>query len=98
MNSRILFLSLLFPLSTALQAAPLMSKAEYEDYSVKYQCIQLRHVRDLKAKEAALSELEQAFHLNEDNFEEFDQLITEYERDDQLLDRIRSRVLTDCGE
>jgi hypothetical protein len=55
-------------------------------------------VRDLKAKEAALSELEQAFHLNEDNFEEFDQLITEYERDDQLLDRIRSRVLTDCGE
>lgn len=75
-----------------------MTKSEYEDYSVKYRCIEVKYVQDLDAKETALAELEGLYKLNDDNFEAFDELMRGYEKDAALLDRIRDRVQKECPQ
>jgi len=77
-------------------AQALMSKSEYADYSVLYQCAEIKFHQDLGKKEDELIRIEAKFNLNDDNFEIFDDLITEYERDDSLLDNIRERVSKEC--
>ncbi len=95
MKSRFL-LPLVLLSVTAAHAEPLMTKAQYEDYSVRYQCIEMEHVHDLNAKEEALIALEQKYNLSDDTFDAFDELVSEYERDDELLDRIITRVREEC--
>lgn len=82
--------------SSLTWAEPLMTKAQYADYSVLYQCADKKFHNDLEKKEAELMRIEQQFGLNDDNFDAFDELITEYERDDALLDTIRERVAKEC--
>jgi len=77
-------------------AQPLMSKSEYADYSVLYQCAEIKFHQDLEKKENELIRIEEEFNLNDDNFDIFDELITAYERDDELLDNIRERVSKGC--
>jgi hypothetical protein len=77
-------------------AQPLMSKVQYEDYSVLYQCAEINFHKDLNKKESELIRIEDKFGLTDDNFDAFDELITEYERDDSLLDNIRLRVSKEC--
>ncbi|MFT6123554.1 MAG: hypothetical protein ACJAWS_002887 [Oleiphilaceae bacterium] len=78
-------------------ANALMTKAQYADYSVQYQCADINFHNDMNKKEAELIRIENSFGLNDDNFDAFDDLITEYERDDALLDTIRSRSKTECS-
>lgn len=82
--------------ATAVHAEPLMTKAQYQDYSVQYRCAEKRFHDDLNKKEAELVRIENDFGLNDDNFDEFDELVTEYERDDTLLDEVNRRVETEC--
>ena len=82
--------------SSLSYAAPFMSKVQYEDYSVRYQCAELRFHDDLEKKEHALIKLEEDCGINDDTFDIFDELIPEFERDDDLLDRIRNRVQKEC--
>ncbi len=89
-------LFLLFVIPSAW-AEPLLSKAQYEDYSVLYQCAQLKYHDDLNKKESELLKIEEKFGINDDNFDEFDELITEYEEDEALLERIRVRVSKECS-
>ena len=91
----VLSLSLLFMVGNSF-AAPLMSKAQYADYSVQYQCADVNFHNDLEKKEAELIRIEDQYGLNDDNFDAFDDLITDYERDDSLLDTIRERVSKEC--
>lgn len=77
-------------------AEPLMSKAQYADYSVAYQCAQIQYHNDLNKQEEQLIKIEDKYGLTDDNFDEFDELVTEYERDDSLLDDIRVRVSSEC--
>jgi len=86
----------IFLLSSQTWAEPLMSKAQYADYSVLYQCAEVNYHNDLAKKESELLRIEEIFGLNDDNFDSFDDLITEYERDDTLLDNIRERVSKEC--
>jgi hypothetical protein len=83
-------------LSSQSWADALMTKAQYADYSVQYQCADINFHDDMKKKEAELMRIENSFGLNDDNFDAFDALITEYERDDSLLDQIRTRAKTEC--
>ena len=82
--------------STQSWAAPLMTKAQYADYSVLYQCAEINFHNDLVKKEVELIRIEDSYGLNDDNFDAFDELITEYERDDGLLDTVRERTKTEC--
>lgn len=83
-------------LSGALHANELMSKTQYADYSVRYQCAQLRYHDDFAKKEAEILKIETEFGLNEDSFEAFDELVQKYEQDSALLDAIRERVSKEC--
>ncbi len=82
---------------TSAFASPLMSKAQFEDYSVSYQCINIKFHDDLDKREGQLISLEEKFGLNDDNFDAFDELITKYENDEALLNRIRQRVSQSCN-
>lgn len=75
---------------------PFMSAKQYENYSVRYQCILNRFHDDLDKKEQALIKLDNDFGLNDDNFDAFDELASEYERDQDLLDEVRARVSEEC--
>jgi len=77
-------------------AQPLMTKTQYTDYSVSYQCAEVNFHDDLSKKEEELIRIEDKYGLNDDNFDAFDDLITEYERDDALLDNVRDRVSKEC--
>lgn len=90
----IIFSSALF--SSVTYAEPFMSKAEYADYSVRYQCAELNFHNNLDKKEQELVKLEEDFGINDETFDAFDELIPEFERDDDLLDRIRNRVQNEC--
>jgi hypothetical protein len=83
-------------LSLNVHANELMSKAQYADYSVRYQCAQLRFHDDLAKQGEEIVKIETDFGLNEDNFEAFDELVQAYEKDDALLDDIRARVSKEC--
>jgi len=83
-------------LSTNTWAQPLMTKIQFSDYSVLYQCADIKASGDVEKKEFELMRIEEKFGLNDDNFDAFDELITEYERDDSLLDTIRMRVSKEC--
>lgn len=83
-------------ISGQVHADELMTKAQYADYSVRYQCAQLRHHDDLTKQGEAILKIENDFGLNEDNFEAFDELVQTYEKDDALLDEIRARVSKEC--
>ncbi len=99
MKTRLALLSLLLSTTGISYAAdPIMTKSAYEDYSVKYRCIEVQHVQDIEAKETALSELEAKYNLNDDNYEAFDELIRTYEQDDTLLNTIRDRVQNECPQ
>src|SRR3990167_7308168 len=99
MKTRSLLLCFLLSVaSIGNTAEPIMTKSENEDYSVKYRCIEVQHVQDLEAKEAALAELESRYKLTDDNFEAFDELMRVYEQDAALLDRIRDRVQKECPQ
>lgn len=99
MKTRLALLSLLLSATSISHGAdPIMSKSEYEDYSVKYRCIEVQHVQDIEAKETALSELEAKYNLNDDNYDAFDELIREYEQDGTLLNNIRDRVQKECPQ
>ena len=74
-----------------------MTKAQYADYSVLYQCAEINFHQDLTKKESELIRIEEKFGLNDDNFDAFDELITEYERDDTLLDTVRERITKECS-
>ncbi len=76
--------------------SPFMTAKQYEDYSVRYQCILIRYHDDLEKKEAALVKLDADYNLNDDNFDAFDELASEYERDQDLLDEVRARVAEEC--
>lgn len=80
----------------AQAAPPVMTKAQYADYSVQYRCIQQNYHDDLDKKEAELIKLEEQFGLNDDNFDAFDELVTEYERDAAMLDSITERAREAC--
>ena len=86
----------LFMTASNANAEPLMTKSQYADYSVQYRCAEQLYHHDLTKKEEELIRIEDAFGLNDDNFDEFDELITEYERDDSLLDSIALRAQTEC--
>lgn len=77
-------------------AEPFISKAQYEDYSVRYQCAELRYHDDLAKKEDLILKLEEDFGITEDTFDEFDELIPVYEKDSDLLDSVRDRVSKEC--
>ena len=91
----VLFSATLFT-SKAL-AESFMSKAGYEEYSVRYQCAELQHYNDLVKKEEIILKLEEDFGITDDTFEEFDALIPIYEKDNNLLDNVRARVSKECG-
>ena len=93
--TKTLSISLLL-ITSAVSAEPFMSKAQYSDYSVLYQCANIKFHDDLEQKEDALMTIENRFGINDDTFDAFDELITEYERDDALLDTIRGRAATEC--
>jgi len=93
----ITFSILLMVLSSQTWAEAIMTKAQYADYSVQYQCADINFHNDMEKKEAELIRIENSFGLNDDNFDAFDELITEYERDDALLDSVRSRTKTECS-
>jgi len=78
------------------QASELMSKAQYADYSVRYQCAQLRFHDDFAKKEQEILNIETDFGLTDENFEAFDELVQAYEKDNDLLDAIRARVTKEC--
>ncbi|KZY62623.1 hypothetical protein A3740_03845 [Oleiphilus sp. HI0068] len=78
-------------------ANPLMSKEQYADYSVRYQCAEILFHNNLQKKEAELIKIEDQYGLTDDNFDAFDELITEYERDDTLLDTVRERITKECS-
>jgi hypothetical protein len=82
--------------SLGANANELMSKSQYADYSVRYQCVQLRFHDDLTKQGEEIVKIESDFGLNEDNFEAFDELVQAYEKDDTLLDDIRARVSKEC--
>ena len=77
-------------------AEPFISKAQYEDYSVRYQCAELRYHDDLAKKEALILKLEEDFGITEDTFDAFDELIPVYEKDSNLLNNVRDRVNKEC--
>lgn len=83
-------------ISGQVHANELMTKAQYADYSVRYQCTQLRFHDDLSKQGEEILKIENDFGLNEDNFEAFDELVQAYEKDDALLDEIRARVSKEC--
>jgi len=87
-----------FILSSASHAAPLMTKEQYADYSVEYRCIEQTYHQDLEKKEAELIKLESKYGLNDDNFDAFDELITEYERDKALVASIHERAKAECNK
>lgn len=82
--------------TSTLADEPFMSEKQYENYSVRYQCILNRFHDDLEKKEQALIQLDDDFGLNDDNFDAFDELASEYERDQDLLDEVRARVSEEC--
>ena len=84
-------------LATTAQADPFISKAQYEDYSVRYQCAELRYHDDLAKKEDIVLKLEEDFGITDETFDEFDELIPVYEKDDKLLDNVRARVSKECA-
>lgn len=86
----------LMTLSSMAWADPLMTKAQYADYSVAYQCADRKYHDDLDKKETEIMRIEKQYGLNDDNFDAFDELITEYEQDASLLDSIRQRTATEC--
>lgn len=94
-SRKLLLLALPFICQNAL-AEKLMTKAQYMDYSVQYRCIELKHHGDMDKKETALIKLDEAYNLNDDNFDAFDELITEYERDSTLLETVAERVKSEC--
>lgn len=87
---------LLSAMSAHSSANELMSKEQYADYSVLYQCAEISFHNDLSKKEAELIRIEDKYGLTDDNFDAFDELVTSYERDDNLLDTIRERVSKEC--
>ena len=91
----VIFSSTLLP-STSF-AEPFISKTQYEDYSVRYQCAELLFHDDLAKKEELLLKLEADFGITDETFEAFDELIPIYEKDDSLLDNVRYRVQKECA-
>jgi len=92
----LLFLLIGTSFTSIAVAEPVMSKAQYADYSVQYRCIELKLHDDLEKKEQALIKLDDKFGLHEDNFDAFDELITEYERDEALLESVNLRAKNEC--
>lgn len=90
----VLFSSSLFSHSSL--ADPFMSKQQYEDYSVRYQCAELRFHDDMAKKEELILKLEEDFGISDDTFEVFDELIPVFEKDTALLDNVRVRVQKEC--
>jgi len=90
----VLFSMLLF--SSVSLSNELMSKEQYTDYSVRYQCAKLRFHDDLAKQEQEILNLETDFGLTDENFEAFDELVQQYEKDNDLLDDIRARVTKEC--
>tara|TARA_R110001592_G_scaffold177076_2_gene417309 strand:+ start:121267 stop:121590 length:324 start_codon:yes stop_codon:yes gene_type:complete len=90
----VLFSSIL--LSNTAHSDAFISKAQYEDYSVRYQCAELRYHDDLAKKEDIVLKLEEDFGITEETFDEFDELIPVYEKDDNLLNNVRTRVQKEC--
>ena len=93
--------SLVVLFSSTLSSSPsfadaFINKAQYEDYSVRYQCAELLYHGDLAKKEAIVLKLEEEFGITDETFEAFDELIPVYEKDDDLLDNVRSRVKKEC--
>lgn len=84
-------------LSSSAWSEPLMTKEKYIEYSVQYRCINQKFHDDLSKKEDALIQLDDTFGLNDDNFDAFDELVTEYERDAQVLDTIIARTREQCA-
>ena len=84
-------------ISSHSYAEPFMNKAQYADYSVRYQCAELQYHDNLEKKEQIIIKLEEEFGINDETFDAFDELIPELERDDDLLDRIRARVNKECS-
>jgi hypothetical protein len=84
-------------LSSPSFAEAFINKAQYEDYSVRYQCAVLRFHDDLAKKEEILLKLEEDFGITDDTFDEFDELIPVYEKDNKLLDNVRARVSKECA-
>lgn len=78
-------------------AEPFMTKSQYEDYSVRYQCAELQHYNDLAKKEEVILKLEEDFNITDDTFEALDELIPLYEKDSNLLDNVRARVNKGCS-
>lgn len=91
----VIFSSILFTSNSYAEA--LMSKAQFADYSVRYQCAELKFHDDLAKKEQILMALEKDFGINDETFDAFDELIPEFEKDDDLLDSIRDRVQKECS-
>jgi hypothetical protein len=90
-------LGLLLALSASVVfAAPVMTKAQYEDYSVLYHCTEIKVFDDLKDKSAEQQGIDKQFGVSEENYPEFEQLIDAYEKDSALLDRVRDRVNKEC--
>ena len=77
-------------------ANPVMTKKQYEDYSVLYHCMEIKGFESLDAKNAEQLRIDKMFGLTDDNYESFEQLITEYEADADLLERIRVRANKEC--
>lgn len=82
--------------SSYSQANELMSKQQYTDYSVRYQCAKLRFHDDLAKQEQEIMNIDTDFGLTDENFEAFDELVQEYEKDNNLLDEIREKVSKEC--
>lgn len=84
-------------LTTSVFASPVMTKAQYADYSVLYRCAEQKFHDDLEKKEAELIRIEDKFGLTDDNFDEFDELVTLYEKDDKYLEKISLRAQVECN-
>jgi hypothetical protein len=84
-------------LANAAWAAPVMTKKQYEDYSVLAYCMEVKSFESLDAKNAEQLRIDKMFGLNDENYESFEALTAEYETDADLLDRIRARASKECN-
>lgn len=99
MKFRLMTCSLLLSLAGVSHATdPIMTKDQFEDFTVKYRCIEIQHERDIGATETALAELQAQYGLNETNYDAFGELSETYQKDNSLQNRIRERVMTQCNQ
>lgn len=82
--------------ASAAWAGPVMTKKQYEDYSVLYHCMEIKSFESLDAKNAEQLRIDKMFGLTDENYESFEALIAEYESDADLLERIRVRANKEC--